>query len=368
LMKLRDLKHLTELFLKRVKISAEEIAQLKAALPGVQVSNSAYAQFMPLGSHEGIFVPADEDGAQDAKKSQTGASDKPDTGSDMLREIRRACAPLLASMAKDHGYGLAPGQNVKRVAPPFPPIRMDYYRTRHPGQADAIPTGPTSIVFHWKDGRLENWGMTLGFSDGYSVSGLLDALVQLKSQMVEGPADLLEKTIPGDWVIRQGLTSDQYVKELETLLQKVLSLPIQMEFREQERPVYVVRGKYHHTPLPGQPAKEKLRPTDETIDAEIAIFGKQLVPNSGSGGGSGKYREFLDWLGCWISTPIISEAEAPPVGELSWHLHGRSPSTREMRDEDHDPALVLTNITAQTGLTFRRETRPVKILFVEPTK
>jgi hypothetical protein len=35
-----------------------------------------------------------------------------------------------------------------------------------------------------------------------------------------------------------------------------------------------------------------------------------------------------------------------------------------MQAEDHDPKLVLANITAQTGLSFRKETRPVRILFV----
>jgi hypothetical protein len=52
---------------------------------------------------------------------------------------------------------------------------------------------------------------------------------------------------------------------------------------------------------------------------------------------------------------------------LSWRLHERSPSTDDTRDEDHDPNLVLPNITAQTGLVFTLEKRPVRILFVEQT-
>ncbi len=383
LLKLGELKQLVALNLRQVKVSPTDVDQLKAALPKVQISYSGFAHWMPLGSHEGVFVPKKKDDVK-AKNSKTGDKDAnestnaknsrdPDTeadgGSKMLRELRRARAPLLASMAKDNGYGLAPGENVKRIAPPFPPIRMEYYRIGHSGQADLEPNGPQSMLFGSKDGRLEWRGMKFGSGDCDSLSGVLSSVAQLKTQMVDGPDDLLATNISGDWVIREGLASDQAVKDLEAILQKELSLPIKLEFREVERPVYVARGMYHHTPLPGQPAKEKLYLTDETIETDpIEIFGKQLVPNSGSGGGTGNYREFLDWLGRWISTPILSEVESQPKNQISWRLHGQSPQTAQTRDEDHAPQLVLPNITAQTGLTFSQETRPVKILFVEPSK
>lgn len=315
--------------------------------------------------------PAETQPAAD-KPPETAAGEAPhEQGSDLLREIRRATAPILASMAAEHGYGLAAGKDLLRVAPPFPTIRMNYYRTGHPGQSEAIPTGPASMVFRWSEGRLKNWGMNFAGSidDGYSLESLLNALLEIKPQRISGPRDLLEQRIAGDWVIRSGVSDERAVKQLETILRSKLSLPVSMEFKEVKRQVYVARGKYRHTPLPGGKSKETLILTDETLTTDrIEIYGKQLVPDSGAGGGTGEFGEFLEWLGNWVGTPIVAEVDAPPESQLSWHLHARSPFTQQMRDEDRDPKLVLTNITAQTGMTFTMEQRPVRILFVERVK
>jgi hypothetical protein len=90
-----------------------------------------------------------------------------------------------------------------------------------------------------------------------------------------------------------------------------------------------------------------------------------LVPNSGAGGGFGEFDEFLNWLGRWVGTPIVTEVDAPPKNKLTWRLHERSPSTDRTRNQDHDAILVLGNVTRQTGITFSKEERPVRILFVE---
>jgi protocatechuate 3,4-dioxygenase beta subunit len=289
-------------------------------------------------------------------------------GSQMLRDIRAAAAPLLAKMAKEHGYGLKPGQDLVRVAPPFAPIRMEYYRVGHPTQSQAIRRGPSAMLFYWANGQLENRGMTFGQTadSGYDLLDLLNAILGLKSQSVELAPGLPNTEMPGDYVVRTGVEKTALAKQLEKILQDELSIPVRLEFREVIRPVYVARGNYQIAPLPGYKAQGTLILTDETITTdEIQIFGKQLVANSGAGGGTDHFDVFLDWLGRWIGKPIVSEVTKMPANQLSWHLHERSPSTEQTRREDHDPKLVLANITAQTGLTFEQENRPVKILFVE---
>jgi hypothetical protein len=309
----------------------------------------------------------EEDAPEKAEKNG-----RPDQGSEFLREIRRASAPILLEMGKEHGYALGSGQHIRRVAPPFPPIRMDYYRTAHPTQAEAIPAGPSAIIFRANNEGLHDWGMTFGKADhGYDLNTLLDALLGLKSQQIEGPAELLRQRFSGDWVIRERVVDFKSVaaRQLETILQKELSQPIHLEFRTVERLVYVAGGEYRFAPLPGREGKGRLVLTDETRETDrIDIYGKELAPNSGAGGGSGEFETFLDWLGRWISTPIVSEVKEPPADWLTWYLHEREPSTAATRAEDHDPKTVLANITAQTGLTFAQEKRQVKILFVERTK
>jgi hypothetical protein len=245
---------------------------------------------------------------------------------------------------------------------------MENYRTGHPSQWEAIKEGPSAMVFRSRDGKLRNWGMTFGdpANPGYNLTGVLDALLDIKSQEIDGPRELLETRLAGDWVIREGASKEAVIKQLQDTLRNEFLLPAKLEFRDVEREVYVARGEYALTPLPGQKGKGKLILTDETITTdEIQIFGTELVPNSGAGGGTGEFEEFLGWLGRWIGTPIVSEVDLKPTNQVSWHLHERSPSTDQTRNDDHDATLVLGNITLQTGLTFTREKRPVQILFVE---
>jgi hypothetical protein len=39
-----------------------------------------------------------------------------------------------------------------------------------------------------------------------------------------------------------------------------------------------------------------------------------------------------------------------------------------MQREDHDEALVLQHLQEQTGLTFTREKKPIRVLFIERAK
>jgi len=156
------------------------------------------------------------------------------------------------------------------------------------------------------------------------------------------------------------------IRQLETILRDELKLPVRLEFRKVEREVFVARGRYRLTPLPGQPGEVKIHYTDKTATVDrVQIFGKALVPNTGAGGGTGDFDEFLRWLGRWIDTPVVDEVTEHPSRQLGWLLHERSPSTALTRREDHDPKVVLRNITAQTNLSFTKETRKVKLLFVE---
>ena len=282
---------------------------------------------------------------------------KHDGGSDLLRNIRTSAEPILAEMAQKHGYGLADGKVIRRVAPPFPELRMTYYRVGSPSQWEAIPDGPSAMAFRWIDGRLQNWGMTFGSDhDGYSLINVIGVTTGIKAQGIDGPKELLAKRLPGDWVIRPGQPDQVVVQQLEKILQNELSIPVRLEFRKVDREVYVARGDYKLTPLPGHPAEEKMFYTDssETTDP-VEIFGEQVVPDSGSGGGTGDFAEFLQWLGEWTEVRIVDEAGKHPSRNISWKLHGRSPATEKMRRGDHDAELVLRNISKQTNLQFAKE-------------
>jgi len=312
-------------------------------------------------------VQADEPAKKLDVAQRPRDASKQRSGSNLLQRIREASEPILAEMAEKHGYGLAAGQSIRRVPPPFDPIRMTYYRVGHPTQSQAIPAGPAGMTFRWEGERLHNWGMTFGgYRDsGYTLVGLADALQGIKSQQVQGPPELVNASLPGDWIIRPGLSDEAFSQELQSILQNELKLPIRLQFRTKQREVYVAKGHYRFTPLPGQPRKIQLNLERKSVSmGDVQIFGKQLAPNSGAGGGAGTFGEFLLWVGRWIDMPIVDEVQEPPR-QIGWSLHERQPMTAQSVKEDHDAALVLHNIEAQTGLHFAAELRTVKSLLVE---
>src|SRR5262249_24222348 len=198
------------------------------------------------------------------------------------------------------------------------------------------------------------WGATTG--EGYSLRSLLRYLeTDIYQVEIDGDRGLLDTIVTGDWVYRDGVEAERKVHALEVIIQRVLRLRISLTFRRVERDVVVARGAYHHTPLEGR-----------TADV-IEIYGKQVVPGGGGAGGRcGDFAKFLKWVGEWIGRPVVSEVEAPPKGQLTWYYNQRDPKpTEHTRREDHDEALVLQHLREQTGLTFTRERRPIRILFIE---
>jgi beta-lactamase regulating signal transducer with metallopeptidase domain len=329
----------------------------------------------PVDSHSAMMIvtcPSSDDRTvgEDQSRQPPGVSSddsEDDGGSDLLRNIRASAAPVLAEMASQHGYGLAPSQAVRRAPTPFAPLRMVYYGIGNPTQAETVPAGPTSMLFRWTDGRLQNRGLYFGGApaEGRDLTSVINSVTGIKAHEMEGDAELLEKRITGDWVVRSGKPIEQVLSELETILREELSIPVRLSLQEVERPVYVARGSYKLSPLAGQQAQGKLHLTDKTITTDnVHIFAKALVPDSG-GGGTGDFGEFLKWLGRWIDTPIVDDVKQRPPRQISWHLHGRSHFTAQTRKEDRDPELVLRNITLQTNLEFIKEARPVKTLFVK---
>jgi hypothetical protein len=312
---------------------------------------------------------ADESPASNTKEppkenEAAAASPAKDQGSELLRRLTRKGAPLLKLLRDQHGYALPEDENLKRVAPPFPKERMEWYRVANPTQHEHIPAGPDAMLFRWENGGLRNWGMSFGHPN--NIDDILTSAAGVYPQMIEGPAKLREQVIPGDWIVRPGAPPENVVAELETILNRDLSRGVRLRFAEIEREAYVARGKYKFDALPGYPAVDETQLTDRISRTDpIQVYGGQLAPNSGAGGGTGDLAHFFDWVGRWIGMPIVSEVEQPPSRDVSWQLHEPSPSTSADRALARDPELVLKNIARQTGLEFVREKRPIKVLIVE---
>jgi hypothetical protein len=104
-------------------------------------------------------------------------------------------------------------------------------------------------------------------------------------------------------------------------------------------------------------------PKNRRTTDSIQVFGKSLSP--GSGVHAGDFDTFLEGLGVWIDAPVVAEMAERPKQTIRFSFHQQMPRTDTSHREDQDPKLVLPNIAAQTNLTFTKEKRPMKILFVE---
>jgi hypothetical protein len=215
------------------------------------------------------------------------------------------------------------------------------------------------MSFHWKAGKLHAGRMNIGFDDtpsGTDLGTLGQALTAIYPQDLEGDEGLIkDRVITGDFIVRAGVPKKKIVARLEEILRQECKLPIKLTLREVDRLVKVARGTFRLAPMEGYHKNS------------IQLYGKQLVPNSGAGGGTGTFDEFLQHAGSWTACRVASEAATLPK-KIGWGNHSVSPFTEKQRKEDHDPALVFQHISEQTGLTFKEENRKVRVLFVERAK
>jgi hypothetical protein len=347
------------------------LPRLAAAVPrrrralGWVVVMAAVVGLAPLIEFRSAIVLAEtvnssESTADAVTRAATPADDE---GSDFLRRLQREAAPHLKALQEEHGYALAEGEFLKRIAPPFADARMAWYRAGNPTQAQSIPRGPDSMLFRVEAGALRNWGMSFG---GYDVDDVLEAAAGVYPQYIDGPEKIRNLAVPGDWIVRAGAPAEKIVADLERILNRDFSQKVKLRFVETPLEVYVARGEYIHSPLEGEQAVDETQLTDRVSRADIVhIFGEQFNPDSGAGGGLGDFNEFCSWLGEWIGAPVVSDLKQPPRGEISWRLHSPSPYTEEQRAKAHDAKLVLANVAKQTGLEFVREKRPVRMLVID---
>jgi len=195
-------------------------------------------------------------------------------------------------------YFLEDGQVLKRIAPPFIPERKDYYKEEESSQASHIERPPDFFTFHW-DGELKNWGM--GFGSGKRpLKSVLGSNLSMNQNSYEGPEELLDIEVPGDWIVRKDASEEQKLKALEEILAKEIDRKIRFEKRTVERKAIIATGsfKYHRLPV----AQD---------DRYILMFSGDFVNEDGGGGGTAdSVHKFLEAIGNRVNTPVIDRTES----------------------------------------------------------
>ena len=105
-------------------------------------------------------------------------------------------------------YRLEDNRILKRIAPPFIPERLEYYNHEESHQAEAIPEPPDYFTFHWENNKLKKWG--LGFTGGKRpLDSILRQNLSIEANKFDGPEELLQIEVPGDWIVRKPSTVEK---------------------------------------------------------------------------------------------------------------------------------------------------------------
>lgn len=257
-------------------------------------------------------------------------------------------------------YYLDEGEAIKDIPPPFIPerqIMIDYslLYTKEPGPSDSLPREMMQgmyAVCGW-DGHLI-WPPYAYGGLSYCYPGTLMSRLRLDPVEWDGPMDVLRTRLlpPGDWIVREGLTLEQRIAALESVLGEVFNTSIHIEQRQVEREVVVARGRFKHIPL--TPAHEH--------NTLYLYSDPDAGENSLGGLREGTLASFLDRgihiAGRLMPLPIVDETESSDM-HIQWRYQT---SWRALAIEEVDR--FLESISKQSSLQFEREQQPATVWFV----
>ena len=221
-------------------------------------------------------------------------------------------------------------------------------------------TTPLAMVIRWIENspseiEYTQWGNAV---QGLSISKLTQVLFKLEPDALEGDNNLLGRTIPGDFIYRDGAREDPMRQALSGVLSDFLGTPVTAEFREVDRKVYVLRGQWNYQPVnaAGGATNDRL----PNIHLYSTDMGRITGSSSGSGAKDPQHSVLAAVIAKELKTPVILEVEGLPASlQVSEHnIPGTQP----------DPKAVLDHVAEQTGLTWTEETHRVRHLFIEPAK
>lgn len=301
---LKQMRSLKKLFISGDNVDAKFIADLKAALPACDVSDPNH---------------------------------RPDEPQEDLSWKARF----------DSVYRLDDGQKLKRIGKPFIPERFRYFAYHNERQARNIPEGPDMMVFRW-DGSLKRNARHYG---EVKLKHALESMINWQNVDYEGAKDILELRESSDWIADSEASTADLLNEFGRIVTEITGRKLRIEKKTVERDVIVARGQY-----------EFHRDQNAPING-VFLYIDKLTNEDGSGGGAGKFKEFLDWIGGHVRIRVIDETQTDPSTQVSWS----NCTDSHLNKIGNDPAKIdrlLKNLSRQTSLEFKRERRPVEIWFI----
>ncbi len=310
-------------------------------------------------------------------------------------------------------YALKEGEYVKRVAPPYSEDRKEYmYRVWYPAkqtpEKEAAMRGDLDqkklflALFLDFDGRQLTRRTTLA-STGYTrvpelveagkmlnvwdtvtlVTGKDSPDIMIDPESIDRPLLSVEKTtinsaevrgkpsLTGDFVTRKDAPLAKLVPQLEKILREECELDVRLTLKLEEQPVYVVSGLFKPNP-PAWRTKGQLDvyASEEALNKEYddsdpnGAHRKEKFATVTSSQSSGTPSDFVRSVGSRLQVRMVWDTPLPSKPKVSWIDHTFRKPTEEQAADDRDPKTVLANVSAQTGLVFKKKVRKVEVLYL----
>jgi hypothetical protein len=380
----KDGNRLADLQAAAVTVTREDDGLIRFSLPirGAPAEPPAYESIefrglsLILGNYERLRVYRVSPDGKELRLPAVGATkalteqqlNSPEYKANQER-IRKERA-LQKALGEQPTYQLKEGERFKHAPPPFSAARQEYWSLQGatPGR-EPNPNRLGFMLFQRVNGELD-W-KSASFTMP-TIGRLLDRVFNIKSHRIEGGASLLTTELPGDWVLtwdpNGSITGDpqatyvatpEDIDAFERIVQEELIEVVDFELREMTRPVYVVKGTYKYTKVPDPDGKMRERRSD--FPDEIKV----LAGNRLTSGSFISYAELLELIGEFLKVPLVDEVTTRPTKrQMMLNIYG--PPRGEARPLDQATIdSALASLTAQTGYTFSKEERPVKMLFIK---
>ena len=231
-------------------------------------------------------------------------------------------------------YGLAPGQAVKVVEPPFISEREAFWAQSQPQPRVPVASEPDfSLGVEW-EGDIPRWTYAGGHRTLWYV---LQSVVGLNPWEVDETVSR-DLSLPGDWVTRQGATAEEKLASLAPIVSNKLGRSVRFEKRKGPREAVVVRGVYLYSPLWPTSGGEQMI---EFFDAKPP--GYNTPPQVST----------TELSAMWVSLQyalerrVYDESETPAGTKVKWRNY--------LYTADREN--LLRNLSKQTSLRFSREPR-----------
>lgn len=280
------------------------------------------------------------------------SADPPEDWPEKRQKLYDRVRELSNEAAADPRLQLADGEVLK-----FIPADTDLPALRDLRRLHAHREGPIWLTMHQVENGLRIPQFT--FSDR-TVADTLDDVLDLKLHRLDGDPAILTAPLRGDWLFARNPQEPQDVDPqelaaMEQILGEQLELPIHLELKTVDRPVYVARGKFQfHDPMkPDAPADAA---------ATIRLPARRTTT---TGTVAQTFDEFLEKIGEVLMTPVVDELDERPTAR-GYFLMLDGPQAAGLFDPlpAETEEQVIAALAEQTGLTFTLGTRPVEMLFI----